>query len=256
MIELTLGGETERVPIASIVFYSIGILAGLVLMLPEARRSLLSLRPDMNLLMSVAVVGAVLIGEWFKGTTVAFLFSFSLFLESWSVGRSRQAIASLMDPSRPMGQLRNEEGYVQDVAPVDVPVGSTAIVRPDEKILLDGHALDGSSGVNKAPITKGSVPFENEAGDEVFAGTINGGGLLEIETTKAADDTTLARIIKMVGDAGSKRAPSEKWVEEFAAIYTPVVMVVALLMLLIPPHVFRGDWSMWLFRSLELLVIV
>ncbi|MCB1118314.1 MAG: HAD-IC family P-type ATPase, partial [Chlamydiia bacterium] len=92
-------------------------------------------------------------------------------------------------------------------------------------------------------------------GDEVFAGTINGDGLLEIETTKAADDTTLARIIKMVGDAGSKRAPSEKWVEKFAAIYTPVVMVVALLLLVIPPLVFGGEWSVWLYRSLVLLVI-
>ena len=109
--------------------------------------------------------------------------------------------------------------------------------------------------MNQAPITGESVPVEKEPGDEVFAGTINGDGLLEIETTKAADDTTLARIIKMVGDAGSKRAPSEKWVEKFAAVYTPVVMIVALLMLVIPPLAFGGDWSVWLYRSLVLLVI-
>ncbi|HRX83372.1 MAG TPA: heavy metal translocating P-type ATPase, partial [Pirellulaceae bacterium] len=100
-----------------------------------------------------------------------------------------------------------------------------------------------------------SVPVEKEVGDEVFAGTINGDGLLEIQSTKAADDTTLARIIRMVGDANSKRAPSQKWVEKFAAVYTPVVMVVAILVLLIPPLAFSGDWSDWLYRSLVLLVI-
>ncbi|MDM4015095.1 heavy metal translocating P-type ATPase [Roseiconus lacunae] len=255
VIQLALGGETESVPISSIVFYSIGILAGLVLVLPKAWRSLFSLRPDMNLLMSVAVVGAVLIGEWFEGASVAFLFSFSLLLESWSVGRARRAIASLMDLSPPTAHLRDQTGDVKDVAPADVPVGSVVVVRPGERIPLDGRITKGTSSVNQAPITGESVPVEKENGDEVFAGTINGDGLLEIETTKAADDTTLARIIKMVGDAGSKRAPSEKWVEKFAAVYTPVVMVVALLMLLITPLAFGDQWSGWLYRFLVLLVI-
>lgn len=248
-------GESEFVPIASIALYSIGIVAGLLMVLPKAWRSLISLRPDMNLLMSVAVIGAVLIGEWFEGATVAFLFSFSLLLESWSVGRARRAIASLMDLSPPTAHLRDQAGEVKDVPPSDVQVGSTVVVRPGEKIPLDGRVLAGISGVNQAPITGESVPVEKEAGDEVFAGSINGDGLLEIETTKAVDDTTLARIIKMVGDAGSKRAPSEKWVEKFAAIYTPVVMIVAFLMLVIPPLAFGGEWSVWLYRSLVLLVI-
>ncbi|WP_425399226.1 heavy metal translocating P-type ATPase [Aeoliella sp.] len=239
----------------AIVFYLIGIVAGLVLVAPKAWRSLIALRPDMNLLMTVAVTGAVLIGEWFEGAAVAFLFAVSLLLESWSVGRARRAIASLMDLTPPTAHLRDETGAVSDVTPADVPVGSTVIVRPGEKIPLDGRVLSGISGVNQAPITGESVPVEKEIGDEVFAGTINGDGLLEIETTKAADDTTLARIIKMVGDASSKRAPSEKWVEKFAAIYTPIVMIVALLMLVIPPLVFSAEWSVWLYRSLVLLVI-
>lgn len=255
ILQLTSAGESESVPIGSIALYSIGIVAGLVMVLPKAWRSLLSLRPDMNLLMSVAVIGAVLIGEWFEGATVAFLFSFSLLLESWSVGRARRAIASLMDLSPPMAHLRYESGDVKDVAPADVLVGATVVVRPGEKIPLDGRVTSGISGVNQAPITGESVPVEKEPGDEVFAGTINGDGLLEIKTTKAANDTTLARIIKMVGDAGSKRAPSEKWVEKFAAIYTPAVMIVALLMLVIPPLALGGEWSVWLYRSLVLLVI-
>ena len=254
-LQLSLGEADESLPVIAISFYLVSIATGLLLVLPKAWRSLVSLRPDMNLLMSVAVVGAIAIGEWFEGAAVAFLFSVSLLLESWSVGRARRAIASLMDLSPPTAHLRDEDGKISDVAPADVPVGSTVVVRPGEKIPLDGRVLIGIGGVNQAPITGESVPVEKEPGDEVFAGTINGDGLLEIETTKAADDTTLARIIKMVGDAGSKRAPSEKWVEKFAAVYTPVVMIVALLMLVIPPLAFGGDWSVWLYRSLVLLVI-
>lgn len=247
--------EADAVPIAAIVLYGIGITSGLLMVLAKAWRALKSLRPDMNLLMTVAVIGAVLIGEWFEGATVAFLFSFSLLLESWSVGRARRAIASLMDLSPPTAHFRNESGNVDDVAPAEVPIGSTVIVRPGDKIPLDGLVSQGTSSVNQAPITGESVPVEKEMGDEVFAGTINGDGLLEIETSKAAEDTTLARIIKMVGDAGSKRAPSEKWVEKFAAVYTPAVMIVALLMLVIPPLAFGGQWSDWFYRSLVLLVI-
>ena len=248
-------GDTETVPIVAIALYSIGIVSGLLMVLPKAWRSLVTVRPDMNLLMSVAVVGAVLIGEWFEGAAVASLFSFSLLLESWSVGRARRAIASLMDLSPPTAHLKDEAGNVSDLAPAEVPAGSIVVVRPGEKIPLDGLVVDGTSSVNQAPITGESVPVEKEIGSDVFAGTINGDGLLEVETTKAAEDTTLARIIKMVGDAGSKRAPSEKWVEKFAAIYTPVVMVVALMMLVIPPVAFGEQWAVWLYRSLVLLVI-
>lgn len=255
LTQLRLRGEVESVPLAAIALYVIGMLAGLSLVLPKAWRSLVSLRPDMNLLMSVAVVGAALIGEWFEGATVAFLFSLSLLLESWSVGRARRAIASLMDLSPPTAHVRDESGEVRDMPPAEVAVGSTLIVRPGEKIPLDGRIINGSSGVDQAPITGESVPVDKEVGNVVYAGTINGDGLLEIQSTKAADDTTLARIIKMVGDANSKRAPSEKWVEKFAAIYTPVVMVTAILILLVPPLAFGGEWSDWLYRSLVLLVI-
>ena len=254
-LQVTLGESDESVPVIAIVFYLVSIFSGLLLVLPKAWRSLTSLRPDMNLLMSVAVVGAVAIGEWFEGAAVAFLFSVSLLLESWSVGRARRAIAALMDLSPPVAHLRDQSGVVEDVSPDEVPVGSTLIVRPGEKVPLDGRVLVGQTAIDQAPITGESVPVEKSPGDEVFAGSVNGDGLIEIESTKAADDTTLARIIQMVGDAGSKRAPSEKWVEKFAAVYTPVVMLVALLMLLVPPLVFQGDWSVWLYRSLVLLVI-
>ncbi|WP_430453346.1 heavy metal translocating P-type ATPase [Rhodopirellula europaea] len=255
VIHLLSGGFDEAVATPAIVCYLIGILAGLYLVLPKAWRALVTLRPDMNLLMSVAVIGAIAIGEWFEGAAVAFLFSLSLLLESWSIGRARRAIASLMDLTPPVAHLRHESGEVRDVVPAEVPVGSTLIIRPGEKIPLDGEVTVGISDVNQAPITGESVPVEKQVGSEVFAGTINGDGLLEMRSTKAAEDTTLARIIQMVGDAGSKRAPSEKWVEKFAAVYTPVVMAVALLMLLIPTLLLGQPWSVWIYRSLVLLVI-
>jgi len=255
LVRSSTSSEESDVSYITIACYLSSMIAGLGLVLPKAWRSLISLRPDMNLLMSVAVLGAALIGEWFEGATVAFLFSISLLLESWSIGRARRAIASLMDLSPPIAHLRDASGEVRDVSPSEVLVGATLIVRPGEKIPLDGRVVKGASGIDQAPITGESVPVEKEVGDEVFAGTINGDGLLEIQSTKAADDTTLARIIRMVGDANSKRAPSQKWVEKFAAVYTPVVMVVAILVLLIPPLAFSGDWSDWLYRSLVLLVI-
>ncbi|NND97766.1 MAG: cadmium-translocating P-type ATPase [Pirellulaceae bacterium] len=255
LTQLLIHDAAKPVPLAAVVLYVVAMLSGLSLVLPKAWRSLMSLRPDMNLLMSVAVLGAASIGEWFEGATVAFLFSFSLLLESWSVGRARRAIASLMDLSPPIAHVRRSDADMQDLPPAEVAVGSILIVRPGEKIPLDGRIVTGSSGVDQAPITGESVPVEKEVDDEVFAGTINGDGLLEIQSTKAADDTTLARIIKMVGDANSKRAPSEKWVEKFAAIYTPVVMVAAMGILVVPPLAFGGDWSQWLYRSLVLLVI-
>ena len=245
----------ESAPLVAVLLYTVGIVAGMGMVVPKAWRAAITLRPDMNLLMTVAVAGAALIGEWFEGATVAFLFSLSLLLESWSVGRARRAIAALMDLSPPVAHVRNASGKVEDRSPDEVEVGSTILVRPGEKVPLDGRITQGTSGIDQAPITGESVPVEKGIGDEVFAGTVNGDGSLDVETTKVAADTTLARIIKMVGEASSKRAPSEKWVEKFAAIYTPAVMATALLVLILPPLFFSGDWSDWLYRSLVLLVI-
>ena len=236
-------------------FYAVGIIAGCGMVLPKAWRSLTSLRPDMNLLMTVAVFGAALIGEWSEGATVAFLFSLSLLLESWSVGRARNAIGKLMDLSPPMANLKLASGQTKLVSPGEVLVGSIVIVRPGDKLPLDGKVIAGNSSINQASITGESVPVEKKVGELVFAGTVNGDGLLEVETTKLADDTMLAQIIRMVGDAQSKRAPSEMWVEKFAAIYTPAVMIAAILILVIPPLLFGGVWSEWFYRALVLLVI-
>lgn len=248
-------GIAHSVPVVSVAAYLIGILSGVWYVLPKAWRAAKTLRPDMNLLMTVAVIGAAAIGEWLEAATVAFLFSVSLLLESWSVGRARRAIAALMDLAPQMARVRDEHGNEKEVAVAEVHVGTTFTVRPGEKIPLDGLVLKGSSVVNQAPITGESVPVQKEKDAEVFAGTINGDGVLEINSTRQAEDTTLARIIKMVGEAQSKRSPSEQWVEKFARYYTPCVMALAALVLLVPPLLFSGEWSVWLYRSLVLLVI-
>ena len=246
---------TNSLPTLAIAFYAVAIIAGLYLVLPKAWRSGISLRPDMNLLMSVAVVGAVLVGEWFEGATVAFLFSLSLLLESWSVGRARRAVAALMDLAPPTARIRDENGQTREVPHEQVDVGMIFIVRPAEKIPLDGLVEKGASSVNQAPITGESSPVDKRPGSEVYAGTINGDGTLEIKSTRRPADTTLAKIIRMVGDAQSKRSPSEQWVEKFAKYYTPAVMVLALLILIVPPLMFGANWSDWLYRALVLLVI-
>ncbi|MBS0207774.1 MAG: cadmium-translocating P-type ATPase [Planctomycetes bacterium] len=248
-------GVAHAVPLAVRVFYGMGILAGAWYILPKAWFAAGRLRPDMNLLMTVAVVGAVVIGEWFEASTVAFLFALSLTLESWSVGRARRAVAALMDLTPPTARLVRADGGEEEVSPESVTVGANFLVRPGERIPLDGRVLSGASEVNQAPITGESVQVPKTAGQEVFAGTINGDGALTVECTKPSGDTTLAHIIRLVGEAQSRRAPSEQWVEKFARVYTPAVMALALTVLIIPPLLFGGAWQDWFYRSLVLLVI-
>ncbi|WP_166821675.1 heavy metal translocating P-type ATPase [Thalassoroseus pseudoceratinae] len=248
-------GMTHHVPPASKVLYAVGIAAGIWLVLPKAWFALRRVRPDMNLLMVVAVSGAVAINEWFEAAVVVFLFSASLALESWSVGRARRAIAALMDLAPPTACIRRDDGTEVHVPPEEVSVGTLFIVRPGEKLPLDGYVVHGSSNVNQSPITGESIPVVKQPGDTVFAGTVNGDGALEIECTKPAQDTTLAHIIRMVGEAQSRRAPAEQWVEKFARIYTPIVMGLAATVLIAGPLLFDGVWSEWLYRSLVLLVI-
>jgi Cd2+/Zn2+-exporting ATPase len=252
---LGLASPANTVPLASRLLYTLAILAGSWYVLPKAWLALKRLRPDMNLLMMVAVVGAVGIGEWFEGATVAFLFALSLALESWSVGRARRAVAALMDLTPTIARVKRPDGGEEEVPAEGVEVGAHLVVKPGERIPLDGRVVSGGSEVNQAPITGESIPVPKAVGDEVFAGTINGDGALEIESTRRAGDTTLAHIIRMVGEAQSRRAPSEQWVERFARIYTPAVMALALIVLLVPPLAFGGAWGDWFYRALVLLVI-
>ncbi|MHB1033444.1 MAG: heavy metal translocating P-type ATPase [Pirellulales bacterium] len=248
-------GVVHQVPLPARVSYLLAVLVALWYILPKAWRAGRSLRPDMNLLMTVAVVGAIGIGEWFEAATVAFLFALSLALESWSVGRARRAVAALMELAPPIARLKKADGTEEQVPPEQVPVGALFVVMPGERFPLDGCVVSGLSEVNQAPITGESTPVSKQPDDPVFAGTINGDGALEVRCTKAAADTTLAHIIHMVAEAQSRRAPSEQWVEKFARIYTPVVMGLAVAFLVVPPLLFGGHWGDWFYRSLVLLVI-
>ncbi|MDO8795759.1 MAG: heavy metal translocating P-type ATPase [Vicinamibacterales bacterium] len=247
-------GARHDVPLLVRLVYTAGIVAGGWFVAPKAWFSLKRLQPDMNLLMTVAVLGAVGLGEWFEAATVSFLFVLSLTLEAWSVGRARRAIEALMNLAPPTVRLLTDAAP-REVPAADVAPGSLFLVKPGERIPLDGEVTHGLSDVNQAPITGESVPVPKSPGTQVFGGTINGDGVLEIRSTKSAGDTTLAHIIRMVGEASSRRAPSERWVEQFARVYTPTVMAAAVLVLLIPPLALHAPWTVWLYRSLVLLVI-
>ena len=236
------------------VAFAIAILAGGALVFPKALRSLKTFSLDMNVLMTVAVIGAVAIGEHAEGAAVAFLFSLSELLESWSVGRARRAIQALMQLA-PDTALVRRDGNVREVPASEVVVGETILVKSGQKVPLDGTVLKGSSAIDQSPITGESMPVEKKEGDAVYAGTINGEGSLEIQTTKAAGDTTLSRIIKMVEEAQQQKAPAQRFVDVFAKYYTPAVMVLALLVGLVPPLLFNAVWMDWIYRALVLLVI-
>ncbi len=211
---------------------------------------------DINALMLIAVVGAMAIGEWDEAATVIFLFALAQFLESRSMERARHAIRALMELA-PSEALVRRHGEEQRVKVDEVAVGETMVIRPGEKIPLDGVVIAGDSAVNQAPITGESVPVAKQAGrrDEVFAGTINGRGALEVSVTRLRRDTTMARIINLVEVAQAQRAPSQTFVERFARYYTPAVIVLAAAVAIGPP-VFAGQpFASWFYRALVLLVI-
>ena len=228
---------------------------GIRYVLPKAWFAARRLRPDMNLLMVIAIAGALAIGEWLEGATVAFLFALSLSLEGWSVGRARRAISALLDLAPPSARVRGDDGRETQVPAGEIAVGTRFVVRPGERIPLDGNVVAGASSVDQAPITGESLPVSKTVDDEVFAGTINGDGALEVESTRAASDTTLARIIRMVEQAQARRANVEQWVERFARIYTPAVLALAVLVCVLPPLALGAGWADWFYRALVLLVI-
>ncbi len=243
-------------PPYTLIIYIAAVICGGWFIFPKAFFALRRVRPDMNLLMAVAVIGAVAIDELFEAAAVTFLFSLALLLESWSIGRARRAVKALMELTPLTARyICPADGDIMEKSVTDVPVGATVIVRPGERIPLDGVITKGFTHVDQAPITGESLPVSKSPGDEVFAGTINGDGAFEFRSTKPASDTTLSRIIHMVEEAQSNRAPSEQWVERFARRYTPSMMVLAVLVALVPPLFLGGEWSAWFYEALVILVI-
>lgn len=236
------------------VAFLVAILAGGSIVFPKALRSLKRLTLDMNVLMTVAVVGAVAIGQHAEGAAVVFLFALSELLESWSVGRARRAIHALMQLAPDTAVVKREGGLVE-VPSSEVAVGETVLVKSGQKVPLDGTVTSGASSIDQAPITGESIPVGRGPGDSVYAGTINGEGSLEIQTTKAAGDTKLSRIIRLIEEAQAQKAPAQRFVDVFARYYTPLVMVLALVVGILPPLLFHLAWMDWIYRALVLLVI-
>lgn len=210
---------------------------------------------NINALMSIAVTGAVLIGQWPEAAMVMFLFTVAELIEARSLDRARNAISGLMQMTPEQVTVQQADGSWSELEAKNVELGARVRVRPGERIGLDGEVVSGSSTIDQAPITGESLPVEKTVGDKVFAGTINQAGSLEYRVTAAANNSTLARIIHAVEQAQGARAPTQRFVDTFSKIYTPAVFAFALAVALIPPLFMGGVWFDWIYRALVLLVV-
>ncbi|MHB9071968.1 MAG: heavy metal translocating P-type ATPase [Desulfobaccales bacterium] len=235
-------------------FYTAAIIVGGHSTARKALAAARNLTPDMNLLMTVAVIGAAAIEQWTEAAAVVFLFSLANILENYSLERTRRAIRSLLELSPQEATVIREERETT-VSVEEVKLGETIIIYPGAKIPLDGEVIEGSSTVNQAPITGESMPVKKGPGDGVFAGSINQRGSLKVRVNHLAGDTTLARIIHMVEEAQAQKAPSQGFVDKFARYYTPAVIVAAGLVMAAPPFLLGQPFNTWFYRSLVLLVI-
>ncbi|WP_256562770.1 heavy metal translocating P-type ATPase [Pseudomonas sp. PA1(2017)] len=210
---------------------------------------------NINALMSIAVTGAVLIGQWPEAAMVMVLFAIAERIEAKSLDRARNAIRGLMALTPEQATVRQADGSWQALDVAQVAIGSVVRVRPGERIGLDGQVLDGHSTVDQSPITGESLPIEKTVGDTLFAGTINQGGALEYQVSAAASNSALSRIIKAVEEAQGARAPTQRFVDRFARIYTPLVFLLSLAVAVVPPLLLGGSWFDWVYRALVLLVV-
>jgi len=237
----------------SLVFAA-AILTGGFGLFKTGLQNLLRLQFDMKTLMTIAIIGAAVIGQWSEGAVVVILFAISEVLEGYSMDKARASIRSLMELS-PQEALIIRNGQETLVPVEEIEVGDFMLVKPGQRIAMDGVVFEGTSTVNQAAITGESVPVEKNAEDEVFAGTINENGFLKIKVTKLAEDTKIAKIIHLVEEAQGEKAPSQQFVDRFARYYTPVIIGIALLVAVLPPLLWGWEWREWIYQGLAVLVV-
>ena len=241
----------------AIVSYVLAIAIGGVSIFKVGFANLLKFEFDMKTLMTVAIIGAALIGEWKEAAVVVFLFAISEALEAYSMNKARNAITQLMEIAPTQATVVYEQDgqtIDREVGTEHIQVGDVLRIKPGQKIAMDGEVIEGSSTVNEASITGESIPVSKMHGHGVYAGTINEQGSLLVRVTKRVEDSTLAKIIHLVEEAQSQKAPSQKFVDRFAKYYTPLIMIVALLVATIPSIV-TGNWQEWVYQGLAVLVV-
>ncbi len=209
---------------------------------------------DENFLMAVATLAAFGIGEYPEAVAVMLLYQIGELFQSYAVGKSRKSISDLMDIAPEFANLETEDGLEQ-ADPEDVAVGSIIVIKPGERVPLDGTVLSGESLLDTAALTGESVPRRASAGDDVISGCVNGSGTLRVQTTKVYEDSTVSRILELVENASSKKARVETFITRFARIYTPVVTILAVLLALVPPLVLHQSWSQWIRTACIFLVV-
>ncbi|PIC97012.1 heavy metal translocating P-type ATPase [Sporosarcina sp. P26b] len=238
----------------SVGLFLAAILIGGFSLMKEGLTNLFKLEFDMSTLMTIAVIGAALIGDWAEGAVVVFLFSVSEALESYSIDKARNSITSLIEiaPTTAI-VLRGSNEFEVDVE--DLRIDDVILIKPGQKIAMDGEVIQGDSSVNQAAITGESVPVHKVLGDEVFAGTLNEEGAMQVRVTKLAEDTTIAKIIHLVEEAQAEKAPTQQFVDRFARYYTPAILIISLLIMIIPPLLMGGIWGEWFYKGLVVLVV-
>lgn len=240
-------------PVLIVIYLAAMALSGYVTFLKGAR-NLLRLRFTMDTLMTVALTGAVLIGEWKEATLVAILFGLNEMLEGYGMERARRSMETLLAVApKEATVIRNEQTVSIPIG--QLVVGDIVLVRPGEKIPSDGTVMEGRSAVDEAAITGESLPVAKEVQDTVFGGSVNTDGVLKVRIDKAYEDSSLAKILHLVQEAQDTKTPTELFIDRFAKVYTPIIMAVAALVIVIPPLFFDGDWYKWLYQGLAVLIV-